>query len=285
MSYETIRYEPENGILTLKLHRPDRLNAFTSDMMFEMVDALDKADADDEIKVVVVTGSGRAFCAGADLAAGGDTFNAETNPNRPKDLRRDAGGRLTLRIFENKKPVIGAINGHAVGIGITMTLPMDIRLVADNAKIGFVFTRRGIVPEACSSWFLPRLVGISRALSWVYSGKLITADEALAGGLVQSVHSADTVLDAAYAIAQEIATYSSSVSVALSRQLMWQMLCADHPMEAHKLDSRGIFSLGKSKDAKEGVESFLEKREPDFTNQVSTDMPDFYPWWKERKFE
>lgn len=284
--YETIQCEVEDGILVISLHRPDRMNAFTRKMMREINEVFDVADADDEVGAIIITGSGeRAFCAGADLAAGGATFDAERNPERKAGLQRDGGGMLTLRIFESKKPVIGAINGAAVGIGVTMILPMDIRIASDTARFGFVFARRGIVLEAASSWFLPRLVGISQALEWVYSGRVFDAQEALKGGLVRSLHAPAALLPAAKAIAREIIDNCSAVSVALSRQMMWRMLGADHPMEAHKIDSRGIYHLGQGKDAHEGVQSFLEKRPAKFPDKVSKDMPPHYPWWKERTFE
>lgn len=285
MNYETIRYQVEDGILTLTLHRPEKLNAFTGQMMQEMIDAFDRADADDEVRCIIVTGTGRAFCAGADLSAGGSTFDADARADRPGGLQRDGGGLLTLRIFELKKPIIAAVNGPAVGIGVTMTLPMDIRLASENARFGFVFARRGIVPEAASSYFLPRIVGINQALEWCFSGRVFPASEALQGGLVRSVHAQDELLPAARAIAREIADNTSAVSVALIRQMMWRMLGADHPMEAHKIDSRGIYYLGKSADAREGVEAFLEKRPARFPNRVSKDMPEFFPWWAPREFE
>ncbi|MEM1229974.1 MAG: crotonase/enoyl-CoA hydratase family protein [Pseudomonadota bacterium] len=284
MSYATIGYEVEDQILTLTLNRPDRMNAFTHEMMKEIISALDEADADDNVRAIIVTGAGRAFCAGADLAAGGDTFNADGREDRASGLHPDGGGRVTLRIFDCKKPVIGAINGAAVGIGATMTLPMDIRIASDNAKIGFVFARRGIVPEACSSYFLPRVVGISQALEWCYSGRVFPAQEALEGGLLRSVHAGADLLSVARDLAREIADNTSAVSVSLTRQMMWKMLGADHPMEAHKIDSRGIYELGRGADAAEGVQSFLEKRPAQFPNKVSTDMPDFYPWWEPREF-
>ena len=249
-----------------------------------MIDALDKADADDNVRAIIVTGAGRGFCAGADLSAGGNTFNAEARDDREDGLQRDGGGRVSLRIFECKKPIIAAINGAAVGIGATMTLPMDIRLCSTKAKFGFVFARRGIVPEACSSYFLPRVVGISQALEWCYNGRVFPGDEALAGGLVRSVHEPDDLLTAAKVIAREIVDNTSAVSVTLIRQMMWKMLGADHPMEAHKIDSRGIYFAGKAADAKEGVESFLEKRTAKFPLKVSEDMPEFYPWWEDREF-
>lgn len=284
MDYSTILYDLEDSVLLITLNRPEILNAFNRDMMAEMIDALDKADADDNVRAIIVTGAGRGFCAGADLSAGGNTFNAEARDDREDGLHRDGGGRVTLRIFECKKPIIAAINGAAVGIGATMTLPMDIRLCSTKAKFGFVFARRGIVPEACSSYFLPRVVGISQALEWCYSGRVFPGDEALAGGLVRSVHQPDDLLAAAKVIAREIADNTSAISVTLIRQMMWKMLGADHPMEAHKIDSRGIYFAGKAADAKEGVESFLEKRAAKFPLKVSEDMPEFYPWWEDRKF-
>ena len=284
MDYSTILYDLEDSVLLITLNRPEILNAFNRDMMAEMIDALDKADADDNVRAIIVTGAGRGFCAGADLSAGGNTFNAEARDDREDGLHRDGGGRVTLRIFECKKPIIAAINGAAVGIGATMTLPMDIRLCSTKAKFGFVFARRGIVPEACSSYFLPRVVGISQALEWCYSGRVFPGDEALAGGLVRSVHQPDDLLAAAKVIAREIADNTSAVSVTLIRQMLWKMLGADHPMEAHKIDSRGIYFAGKAADAKEGVESFLEKRTAKFPLKVSEDMPEFYPWWVDREF-
>jgi enoyl-CoA hydratase/carnithine racemase len=284
MDYSTILYDLEDSVLLITLNRPEILNAFNRDMMAEMIDALDKADADDNVRAIIVTGAGRGFCAGADLSAGGNTFNAEARDDREDGLHRDGGGRVTLRIFECKKPIIAAINGAAVGIGATMTLPMDIRLCSTKAKFGFVFSRRGIVPEACSSYFLPRVVGISQALEWCYSGRVFPGDEALAGGLVRSVHQPDDLLAAAKVIAREIADNTSAISVTLIRQMMWKMLGADHPMEAHKIDSRGMYFAGKAADAKEGVESFLEKRTANFPLKVSEDMPEFYPWWEDREF-
>lgn len=284
MDYSTILYDLEDSVLLITLNRPEILNAFNRDMMAEMIDALDKADADDNVRAIIVTGAGRGFCAGADLSAGGNTFNAEARDDREDGLHRDGGGRVTLRIFECKKPIIAAINGAAVGIGATMTLPMDIRLCSTKAKFGFVFARRGIVPEACSSYFLPRVVGISQALEWCYSGRVFPGDEALAGGLVRSVHQPDDLLAAAKVIAREIADNTSAISVTLIRQMMWKMLGADHPMEAHKIDSRGMYFAGKAADAKEGVESFLEKRTANFPLKVSEDMPEFYPWWEDREF-
>jgi enoyl-CoA hydratase/carnithine racemase len=288
--YQQIAYDVDGQVLTIALDRPDKLNAFTGRMMYELLDALDRADADDDVRAIIVTGRGRAFCAGADLSGGASTFDAsgaggndvgiEKTPS--SDVPRDGGGLVTLRIFELTKPIIAAINGPAVGVGITMTLPMDVRLASDTARIGFVFARRGIVPEACSSWFLPRLVGPSRALEWVLTGRVFTAEEAREGGLVRSVHA--DALAAARELADEIVANTAPVSVALSRQMLWKMLGADHPMEAHKVDSRGIYSRGMSADVAEGVTSFLEKRPPQFPQRVSTDMPDFFPWWDERTF-
>src|SRR5436190_8668107 len=283
-SYNTICLERADGIATITLDRPDRLNAFTEPMLEELVDAFDRTDADDDVRAVIVTGSGRAFCAGADLEAGGSTFTRDAEPFS-MDRHPDGGGVLTRRIFDSAKPVIGAINGAAVGIGVTMTLPMDIRLASDAARFGFVFARRGLVPEAASSWFLPRVVGISRAMEWVATGRVFSAAEALEGGLVRSVHAADELLPTAYALAQEIAENTAPVSIALSRQMLWRMLGADHPMEAHKIDSRAIYERGRSEDAREGVLSFLEKRPAKFPGRVSTDMPGFFPWWEDRPFE
>lgn len=284
-SFETIKVSVDDGILLLTLHRPDRMNAFTVEMMREMREVFNWADENDDIGAIIVTGHGeRAYCAGADLSAGGATFDGDRNPNRRAGLQRDGGGILTLRIFECNKPVIGAINGAAVGVGVTMILPMDIRLASTTARFGFVFARRGIIPEAASSWFLPRIVGINKALEWVYSGRVFDAKEALAGGLVSSLHSPDELLPAATSIAREIIDNNAPVSIALTRQMMWRMLGADHPMEAHRLDSRGMFYRGRSKDASEGISSFLEKRPAKFTDKVSTDMPEFFPWWSEQEF-
>jgi enoyl-CoA hydratase/carnithine racemase len=282
MTYQSILYEVETNVLTITLNRPDRLNAFNGVMLKELLDALDKADGDDDIRAIIVTGAGRGFCAGADLAAGGDSFKSADSGKSA--VHRDGGGLLTLRIFELKKPIIAAINGPAVGVGITMTLAMDIRLASDQARIGFVFARRGIAPEACSSWFLPRIVGIAKALEWVYSGKVFPASEALQEKLVTAVYPPEELLPAARGIAKEIAENTAPLSIALSRQMLWKMLGADHPMEAHKIDSRAVQALGKTSDAKEGVESFLEKRPPNFNNSPDKDLPDFYPWWHSRDF-
>ncbi|MFN8544135.1 MAG: crotonase/enoyl-CoA hydratase family protein [Candidatus Binatia bacterium] len=282
MAYETLLYDVRDGVLTLTLNRPDRLNAFTTTMMHELIDAFDRSDADDAVRVVIVTGAGRAFCAGADLGAGGKTFDATKVDTI--DTHRDGGGQTVLRIFESRKPVIAAINGPAVGVGITMTLPMDIRIASSAARIGFVFARRGIVTEACSSWFLPRLVGVSQAAEWVYTGRVFPAEEALAGRLVSRVVPPDALLPTAHALAREIADNTSAMSVMLSRALLWRMLGADHPMEAHKVDSKAIFWMGRSADAMEGVAAFLEKRPARFTLRPSADAPEFFPWWPPRPF-
>ena len=285
MAYTQIALDVSDGIATLTMDRPEALNAFTGTMMHEMIAAFDEIDARDEIRVVIVTGRGRAFCAGADLSGGRSTFaKGGSDVVAASGVPRDGGGLLTLRIFTCKKPVIAAINGHAVGVGVTMTLPMDIRLVAEGAKIGFVFARRGIVPEACSSWFLPRIVGISTAAEWCYTGRLITPEEALAGRLVRSVHAGEELLPAAMALAREIADNASPVSVALTRQMMWRMLGEDHPMAAHRVDSRAIMERGRSADAAEGVASFLEKRPANFTLGVANDLPDIFPNWVEPEF-
>ncbi len=283
--------EITDGVMTLTLNRPDRLNAFTRGMMDEMLAALDLADADDSVRAVIVTGAGRGFCAGVDLDDP-DAFTAaridpgETDPAKWADpVNRDMGGVLALRLFNCVKPLIAAVNGSAVGIGATMQLPMDIRLASDKARFGFVFARRGIVPEAASSWFLPRLVGMSQALEWSYTGRVFGAEEALAGGLIRSVHPAEDLLPAAHRIAREIADNAAPVSVALTRQMMWRMAGAGHPMQAHRVDSRAIVARSSSADAAEGVASFLEKRAPAFPDKVSADMPGFYPWWDEPGWE
>jgi enoyl-CoA hydratase/carnithine racemase len=279
MDFEQIRYEVADNVLTITLNRPDRLNAWTPTMQRELIEAFDRADADDDVRAIVMTGAGRAYCAGADLESGGATFDWRERAGDDIDgqVPRDGGGQFALRVFDSTKPVIAAINGPAVGVGITMTLPMDIRLAAEGAKMGFVFTRRGIVPEACSSWFLPRVVGISQAMEWAATGRVFSAEEALAGGLVRSLHPADRVLDEARSLAAEIAENTAPVSVALARRMMWTMLGAEHPMEAHRADSRGMFSRGQSDDAREGVTSFLEKRPARFTDRVSDGLPDIFP--------
>ena len=286
MDYTQIIYSVTDGIATITLNRPDQLNAFTGTMMNEIIDAFDRTDADDNVRVVVITGSGRGFCAGADLSSGGSTFarGGSDVETKVRGVNRDGGGLVSLRIYESHKPVIGAINGPAVGVGVTMTLPMDVRLASTNARFGFVFARRGIVPEACSSWFLPRVVGISQAAEWVYTGRVFPAQEALEAGLVRSLHEPDELLPAAYALAREIADNTAPVSVALSRHMLWRMLGADHPMEAHRVDSRGIAVRGPSGDANEGVTSFLEKRPARFPNRVSDGLPDIFPDWTDPEF-
>lgn len=276
MTYEEIRYEVKDGVLTITLNRPDKLNAFTTRMAEELIDAFDRADADDDVRAVVLTGAGRGYCAGADLS-GGTAFQYEDITTN-----EDTGGTVSLRIFASLKPVIVAVNGPAVGIGVTMTLPADVRLASTNARFGFVFTRRGIVPEAASSWFLPRVVGISRALEWTATGRIFGAAEALEGGLVRSVHEPDELLPAAYALAREIADNTAPVSVALTRQMMWRMLGADHPMDAHQLDSRIMAERGAAADSREGVDSFLQKRPARFPDRVSADLPGIFPWWPDR---
>ena len=285
MNFNEIQYSVDGPVATMTLHRPDKMNAFTNTMLKEIIAAFDLTDADDSVRAVIVTGSGKAFCAGADLSGGGETFaKGGSDVSARSGVVRDGGGLVTLRIFESKKPVIGAINGAAVGVGVTMTLPMDIRLASEHAKFGFVFAKRGIVPEAASSWFLPRIVGISQAAEWCYTGRILTAQEALDGRLVRSVHAADDLLPAARAIAMEIASGTAPVSVALTRQMLWRMLGADHPMEAHRVDSRAINSRGASDDAREGVLSFLEKRPAEFPVKVSDGLPDVFPDWESPSF-
>jgi enoyl-CoA hydratase/carnithine racemase len=276
MDFETIRYEVADRVLTVTLNRPDRLNAWTPRMQAELIEAVDRADADDEVRAIVFTGAGRGYCAGADLEGGGSTFDWR---EREADgaVPRDGGGTFTLRLFDCTKPTIAAINGPAVGVGITMTLAMDVRLAADDAKMGFVFARRGIVPEACSSWFLPRIVGIGQAMEWVATGRVFPARQALDGGLVRSLHPKDELLGAARALAREIADNTAPVSVALARRLLWTMLGAEHPMEAHRADSRAMFARGQSADAAEGVTAFLEKRPAEFPDRVSDGLPDVFP--------
>jgi enoyl-CoA hydratase/carnithine racemase len=280
--YEAILYDVQNSILTITLNRPEKLNAFNTAMGHEVIDAVARADQDDDIRAIIFTGAGRAFCAGADLSKGADSFaridrDLETTGSAES---ADSGGKVSLALYDCKKPLIAAINGPAVGIGVTMTLPMDFRLASDTAKFGFVFTRRGIVPEACSSWFLPRVVGIGQAAEWVLTGRLFGADEALRGGLVSRVLPTEQLLPAATALAAEIVEHTSAVSVALSRQMLWKMLAAPHPREAHGIESQGVYHMGRSADAREGVQSFLEKRPPKFTMRPSSDMPPFYPWWQ-----
>jgi enoyl-CoA hydratase/carnithine racemase len=295
MPYETIQYEVAEQILTITLSRPDKLNAFNATMQRELIEAFDAADKDDHIRAIIVTGAGRAFCAGADLSSGADTFDRDVKRGSVRRLAdgrvdysdpnaRDGGGQVTLRIFKCLKPVIAAVNGPAVGIGVTMQLAMDIRIASEAARFGFVFSQRGIVPEAASSWFLPRIVGISQALEWCYTGRVFPAQEALNGRLVSKVVPPDQLLPTARQLAGEIAARTAPVSIALIRQMMWRTLGADDPMEAHKVDSRGIYTRGRSEDVKEGVMSFLEKRPANFKNKVSSDMPDFFPWWNEREY-
>jgi enoyl-CoA hydratase/carnithine racemase len=296
MSYETILYDVADQILTITLNRPDKLNAYNATMQAELIAAFDAADADDNVRAIIVTGAGRGFCAGADLSSGADTFDRDARRGPVKRLPsgqvdysdpmvRDGGGQVTLRIFKCLKPVIAAVNGPAVGIGATMQLAMDIRIASESARFGFVFSQRGIVPEAASSWFLPRLVGISQALEWCFSGRVFPAAEALKGRLVSQVVAPDELLPTARALAKTFIDKTAPVSVALIRQMMWRMMGADDPMEAHKIDSRGIYARGRSEDVKEGVVSFLEKRPAEFKNTVSNDMPDYFPWWNEREYK
>jgi enoyl-CoA hydratase/carnithine racemase len=296
MTFETISCDVSENILTITLNRPDKLNAFNAAMLRELIVAFDAADRDDDVRAVIVTGAGRAFCAGADLSSGADTFDRDAKRGPVRRLpdgwvdysdpnARDGGGQVTLRIFKCLKPVIAAVNGPAVGIGVTMQLPMDIRIASEDARFGFVFSQRGIVPEAASSWFLPRIVGISQALEWCFTGRVFDAREALAGGLVSKVVPADQLLATVRGLAREIATKTAPVSVALIRQMMWRLSAADDPMEAHKVDSRGIYARGRSNDVKEGVMAFLEKRPAQFRDKVSSDMPDYFPWWDEREYE
>jgi enoyl-CoA hydratase/carnithine racemase len=294
--FSQIRYDVRDGIATITLARPEQLNAMTFVMTRELIAAFDLVDADDAVRAVVVTGEGRAFCAGADLSAGTDAFNETLGSDGGGPMRadgsidyehegvRDTGGMLTLRIFRCLKPVIAAINGAAIGIGATMPLAMDIRLASTQARFGFVFTRRGIVPECASAWFLPRIVGIGPALDWCLSGRIFAAEEARAERLVKSLHEPADLLAAAYAIAQDIRDNTSPVSVALTRQMLWQGAGWDHPMQAHRIDSRGVFARARSPDAQEGVASFLEKRSPRYPDRVSTDMPSYFPWWSEPGF-
>jgi enoyl-CoA hydratase/carnithine racemase len=277
VSYETLEIERDNGVQVVRLNRPDRLNAYNKQMLADLLAMYDAADADNDVRVLVVTGNGRAFCAGADLEAAGATF-ALDDPDH-----QDTGGLLNLRTFECSKPVIAAINGPSVGVGATMTLPMDIRLASETAKMGFVFAKRGIVNDGCASWFLPRIVGISRALEWTMTGRVFGAREALEAGLVRSLHAPDELLPAALGLAREIAD-AAPVSVTMNKQLMWRMLGADHPIEANRVESRALTQVGKGPDAREGVESFLEKRPPAYPGRVPADLPEVYPWWPERPF-
>jgi enoyl-CoA hydratase/carnithine racemase len=283
--FEQIAAVVADSVMTITLNRPERLNAWTAQMGRELIEAFDRADADDDVRAIVVTGAGRGFCAGADLAGGGETFDYREREHAESQPPRDNGGQFALRVFESCKPVIAAINGPAVGVGATMTLPMDIRLASEEARMGFVFVRRGIVPEACSSWFLPRVVGISKAMEWVATGRVFDAQEALKGGLVRSVHPAGELLDAAHALAREIAENTAPISVALARQMMWRMLGAEHPMLAHRADSRGMFIRGQSADAAEGITAFLEKRPARFPERVSDGLPEIMPGWTAPEFE
>jgi enoyl-CoA hydratase/carnithine racemase len=296
MPYETILTETSEAIFTITINRPDKLNALNTTMIRELIDAFDAADADDAVRAIIVTGAGRAFCAGADLSGGGRTFDREARADRPPvpngpdgkpdlshDSARDGGGRITLRIFDCHKPVIAAVNGPAVGIGATMLLPMDIRIASEEARFGFVFSQRGIVPEAASSYFLPRIVGISQALDWCYSGRVFPASEALAGKLVSRVVAPGELVPAARALARDYSEKTSTVSVALIRQMMWRMLGAGHPMEAHRLDSRAMFHRGRSADVKEGILAFLEKRPARFSDRISADFPQL-PWPEEPEY-
>ncbi len=276
MTYQTIETELRDRVLTLTLSREDRLNAFNQQMLDDWLEVLDEIDDNDEIRAVVVTGRGRGFCAGADLGGGGGTFDSGDT----SEIQRDGGGRLTLRLFDCRKPLIAAINGPAVGVGVTMTLPMDVRIASDRARFGFVFARRGIVPEAASSWFLPRVVGINQAMEWVATGRVFPAEEALAGRLVSRVVPHDDLLGEARTLALEIAENTSGVSVCLARQMMWKMLGENHPMAAHSLDSRLIQQMGKTPDAHEGVQSFLEKRPANFTMSPARDVPGPFPFWE-----
>ncbi|MES2895648.1 MAG: crotonase/enoyl-CoA hydratase family protein [Pseudomonadota bacterium] len=289
-TFETLKLEVEDGVAILTLNRPEKLNAFNTQMMKDMIAAFDVTDADDAIKAVIVTGAGRGFCAGADLSAGAETFDYEARGGEDKAARtregvqRDGGGLVTLRIYESLKPVIAAVNGPAVGIGVTMQLAMDIRMASTEARFGLVFARRGLNPEAASSWFLPKLVGVQTALEWCYTGRVFPAQEALDRGLVRSLHAPEDLLPAAKALAREIAENTAPVSIAITRQLIWRMAGASHPMEAHRADSRGIQIRGAMADAREGVMSFLEKRPPAFPNKVSTDLPDIWPDWDPPQF-
>ena len=285
MNFDEILYDVSDRVATITLNRPDKMNAFTNRMLKEIIAAMDLADADDDVRAVIFSGAGKAYCAGADLSGGGETFaKGGSDVSARTGVVRDGGGLVALRIFESTKPVIGAINGAAVGVGVTMTLPMDIRLASESAKFGFVFARRGIVPEAASSWFLPRLVGISQAAEWCYTGRMVSAGEAREARLIRSVHAPDELLPAARALAAEIADNTAPVSVALSRRMLWRMLGADHPMQAHRVDSRAINARGASDDAREGVMSFLEKRPARFPVRVSDGLPDVFPGWSDPEF-
>lgn len=280
--YETIKTELVDRVLTVYLNRPEKLNAFNPQMSKELSHILDEADRNDDIRVVVVTGEGRAFCSGADLGMGERSIS---DAYFKEDERRDDGGGFVFKIFNLKKPIIAAINGPAVGVGITLALPMDIRICSTNAKIGFVFTRRGILPEAGCGWFLPRIVGINKALEWVYTGDFISAEEAYEHGLVNKVVPPEELMPTALEMAAKIANNTSATAIALTRQIFWKMLGEDHPMKSHIIETKGNMWASKQIDAKEGIMSFLEKREPNFTMKPSKDLPDFYPWWKEPEFK
>ncbi|MEQ8517390.1 MAG: crotonase/enoyl-CoA hydratase family protein [Chromatocurvus sp.] len=287
--FATIDLDIKDSIATITLNRPERMNAFTVKMMEELIAAFDQTDADDQVRAVIVTGAGKAFCAGADLSGGADTFDYEQQKGNAPDplasgVNRDGGGMVSLRIFRSLKPVIGAINGAAVGVGATLSLAMDMRLASEHARYGFVFARRGIVPEAASSWFISRAVGLSTALEWCMSGRLINADELEKRGLVRSVHAAQDLYPAAVALARDIAENTAPVSVAMTRQMLWRMAGAAHPMEAHRMDSRAVQARGASADAREGVASFLEKRPAIYPNRVSEDLPGFFDWQGEPDF-
>lgn len=282
--YQQLLYGVADGIATLTLNRPEKLNVCSVRLIDEMIDAFDRADADDAVRAVIVTGAGRAFCAGMDLEKGAKVFERSAQLDPTSDAARDYGGRLALRIFNCLKPVIAAVNGPAVGIGASMLLPMDVRLASETARFGYVFARRGIVPESCASWFLPRVVGISRAVEWCMTGRIFDVSEALAAGLVRSVHAPDALLPAAQAIAREVVA-AAPVSVALSRQMLWRGLGMQHPMQAHRIESRGLLARGSSQDVAEGIGAFLEKRNAQFPDRVSNGMPDFFPWWEEPGYD
>jgi len=288
-NYTQIILEKADGIAKITLNRPEKMNAYTRIMGEEIMSAMDDVDSDDGIRAVIFTGAGdRAFCAGADLTpeGGGHVFSDPTEVEDLSDPKvRDGGGLLTLRLFESKKPLISACNGVAVGVGATMQLAMDIRLASDTARYGFVFARRGIVPEACSSWFLPKLVGIQQALEWCYTGRVFDAEEARNGGLIKGIYPQNELMNAAQALAREIADNTSAVSVAMTRAMMWRLPSGEHPMDAHRIDSRAIYRLSRGADAKEGIASFLEKRAPAYPAKVSEDMPDFYPWWDAAEYK
>ena len=283
MLFTTIKYSLNDHILTITLNRPDKLNTLDNAMASELCAAVDHADQDDNVRVIIFTGQGKAFCAGADLENGQDTFNYDDSHPFAQTGKapRDTGGVIALKLFNAKKPIIGAINGAAVGFGATMLLPMDIRIASTTAKFGFVFTRLGITPEAASSWFLPRVVGISKALEWTARGNIFDADEAFKAGLVSYVVDSNRLLPQAITIAREIADKAAPVSVTLARQMMWRMMSEDHPMAAHQLESIGMYQRGKQADVAEGIQALLEKRAAKFVNKPSQDMPDIYPWWQE----